>query len=126
MMKQKSWYNFREHIFFFQAPQRLVRDKNLSVVSSPSILESVQQKSSGDVNSSSLPPSPPLQAEEKGNVTAASSSDTPLCGGNDRTQEATLTGHITPSIHMTLEDHQRQLQTLQDEVIRDIIPRARV
>ena len=123
-------------LVLFQAPQRLARDKNLSVISSPSILESVQQ-SSGDGGSqgytqltqlSSLappPPSPPhstlpLEAEEK--VATSSSSDTPLCSGNGHAQQTTPTSHMgTPSIHMTLEDHQRQLQTLQDEVVGRII-----
>lgn len=99
----------------------MVRDKDLSVISSLSILESTQQKSSPDVGSEgctqiSPPPSSSPPQEGKGAEASASS-------GNDHSplahvqQQTTPTSHMgTHSIHMTLEDHQNQLQTLQDEV----------
>lgn len=109
-----AWFSF------CQAPQRVVRDKNLSVISSLSILEQKSSESEGCSRLSPLPPSslPPSPLPPEARVTALS--DTPLPGSSSpltSQQQTTPTSHmVTPSIHMTLEDHQRQLKTLQDEV----------
>lgn len=103
----------------------MVRDKNLSVISSLSILENTQQNSLGSEGFAQHSPSPPSelapslpphssQPPEVGGKGDASSLDIdspPLV----HEQTTPTTSHT--SIHMTLEDHQRQLKTLQDEVL---------
>ena len=111
----KCWHFFP----FFQAPERIARDKNLSVLSSISVLSTLPEPVSpkGDCTEDHNGGESKRDCETKMDTKMASQSAQTSALEDSTHQKTTPTSQaMSPSIHMALEDYQNQLKSLQEMV----------